>query len=242
MHSPGPGTAPPPAAERPAWATRADAATGLAALLFLVGFVVQGDPPSPDEPTRTISGYLADHRDAILAGDLILAGAAAPFLWFLGALRGYLAEGGEWSLSGASVLGMGVGTGLVLAAAALQAGLVLNTATASEALVRYGFDSFNALITIAGGFFAVGAGAAAISGRRSGRLPGWLWGSGVVTGLLQLVTLPGLVLEHGPWAAGGPIPLFAFVVLVAWFVALTARMLRTERGDLPGHGSSASTR
>lgn len=83
-------------------------------------------------------------------------------------------------------------------------------------------------MTIAGGCFAAGAGAAALSAGRSGALPGWLCRSGIATALLQLVTLPGLVAEDGPWAAGGIVALVAFVALVVWFGAVTVVMLRAQ--------------
>jgi hypothetical protein len=204
----------------------ADATTGFSAVAFLIGFLIQGNPPSPDEPTATISSYLVDHRDAILAGDLVLALASVPFFWFLGSLRGYLDDAGESRLATASILGAGVGTGIVLVAMGVQAALVLNTADGPAELVRLGFDGFNALITIAGGCFGVAAGAAAVSALRSGALPDWVCRWGVVTAVLQIATLPGLMAESGAWAAGGLVPLFAFVVLVAWYIAVTVCMVR----------------
>ncbi|HKP90489.1 MAG TPA: hypothetical protein VJT75_11020 [Thermoleophilaceae bacterium] len=206
-----------------------DAAAGFSGLLFLVGFLIQGKPPRPDEPVTAISAYLADHRDAILAGDLMLAMAAAPFFWFAGVLRGYLAEAGESRLSAASALGVSVGTGIVLVAVAVQAGLVLNTADGPPELVRLGFDTFNALITIAGGCLAAGVGAAAVSALRSAALPRRLAQAGVITAVLQIVTLPGLVVERGPWAAGGAVPLLAFVALVAWYTVVTTHLVRGGR-------------
>ena len=209
---------------------RLDIACGLSGLIFLVGFLVQGKPPGPDEPVATIAGYLADHRSAILAGDVLIAAAAVPFLWFLGAFRGYLGEAGETRLSAAAFLGAGVGTGVVLVGVALQAGLVLHSIQAPDALVRFAFDSFNALITIAGAALAVGVGAAAVSGARSGALPAWLCRAGLATALLQVATLPGLVADGGPFAAGGAVALLAFVALVAWFTTLTAHLLARRSG------------
>ena len=206
---------------------QAGAMAGFSALLFAVAFSIQGRPPAPDEPTAVISRYLSDHREAILAGDLILAVAVAPFLWFLGTLRGYLVSRGELALSAAAVLGMALGTAVVVVAVGVQAGLVLNSAGGPDELVRFGFDAFNAIVTVAGGCFAIGAGALAASGARSGLFGPWLLRSGLVTAFLQLATLPGIFLERGPWAAGGLVPLVAFLVLVAWIVAVVVRLLRT---------------
>lgn len=208
-------------------AARVDAATGaLGAVVFVVAFALPGKPPSPDEPTATIAAYLGDERSAILAGDVLIAAAAALFLWFLGVLRGHLASAGEDRLAGAAVLGGAVGTAIIAAGAAAQAGLVINGAEATDELVRFGFDVYNALITIAGAPLAVAAGAAALSGARGGSLPAWLVRTGVVVAGLQLLTLPGLVLEGGFFAAGGPMALLAFLAISAWFAAVSALLMR----------------
>ena len=207
--------------------TRLDAATGaLAALLFLAAFTIPGKPPAPDEPAARIAEYLGDHRSAILAGDVLIAVAAAAFVWFLGVLRGHLAEAGEERLSTAAALGGAIGTAIIVAGVALQAGLVLNSAGADQDIVRLGFDSYNALITIAGGGLAVAVAAAALSGGRSAALPAWAVRTGVVIGALQLVTLPGLVAEEGFFAAGGPMALIAFLAVSAWFIAVSLFLVR----------------
>ena len=207
--------------------TRLDAATGaLAAILFLAAFAIPGKPPAPDEPTARIAEYLGDHRSAILAGDVLIAVAAAAFIWFLGILRGHLAESGEELLSTAAALGGGIGTAIIAAGAALQVGLVLNSAGSDQDIVRIGFDSYNALITIAGGGLAVAAGAAALSGARSAALPVWAVRTGLVTGALQVVTLPGLFAEDGFFAAGGPMALLAFLAVSAWFISVSLFLVR----------------
>jgi hypothetical protein len=207
--------------------TRLHAGTGaVAAALFLVAFALPGVPPRPDESTATVAEHLRDHRSTILAGDVLIAFASAIFLWFLGNLRGYLRAGGEDRLSTAAVLGSAFGTALIAAGAALQAGLVLNSAEADAELVRFGFDAYNSLITMAGAGLAVGTGAAAVSGARTGTLPSWIIRTGLVTALLQLVTLPGLVAEGGFFAAGGPMAWLAFLAISAWFIAVSLLMVR----------------
>lgn len=207
--------------------TRLDAATGaLAAVAFVVAFALPGKPPSPDEPVQAIAGYLGENRSALLAGDVLIALAAAGFLWFLGVLRGHLAAAGEDGLSSAAALGGAVGTAIIAAGAAVQAGLVLNTTEASGELVRFGFDSYNALITIAGAALAVAVGAAALAGARGASLPAWAVRTGAVTAVLQLATLPGLVVEGGFFAAGGPMALVAFLAIAAWFAAVSAMLVR----------------
>lgn len=206
---------------------RLEASTGVVAgLLFLVAFAIPGKPPSPDATAARIAAHLADRRDVVLASDLLIAIASAAFLWFLGHLYGRLSAAGDDHLSAAAILAAVMGTAVILAGAAVQAGLVLNSAAASDALVRLGFDTYNALITIAGAPLAVAAGAAALSGARTGALPRWLARTGAAVAILQLATLPGLVVEAGAFAAGGAVALLAFAAIAGWFIAASVVMVR----------------
>ena len=206
---------------------RIDAAAGIAAApLYLTAFGIQGTPPAPDEPTATIAEYLADHRTAILTGDVLIAVASAVFLWFLATLYGHLRAGGEERRSSAAALGGVTGTAIVAAGAAVQAALVLNIGEADPAIARFGFDAYNALITIAGAGFAVMAAATSLSAGEGGALPASLRRIGLGVALLQVATLPGLVVESKPFAAGGPVALGAFVALAAWVAAVSVALIR----------------
>ena len=203
-----------------------DAATGIvAAPLYLTAFGIQGTPPAPDEPMAAIAGYLADHRTAILTGDVLIAVASAVFLWFLATLYGHLHAGGEERRSSAAALGGVTGTAIVAAGAAVQAALVLNIAEVEAAITRFGFDAYNALITIAGAGFAVTAAATSLSAG-AGALPVSLRRIGLGVALLQVATLPGLVADSGSFAAGGPVALGAFVALAAWIGAVSVTLIR----------------
>jgi len=211
---------------------RLDAFTGvLAAVLLLVGFVVQTKPPDPGDPVSKIAAYLADNRDAILLGDFLIAVGSAFFIWFLGSLRSYLraGEGGEGRLSAAAFLGGGVAAAVVLAAAALQSALVLHPVTLTSAeIVRFGFDAVNALVTIGGAALAVGVAAASCSAARSGALPPSVYWSGSVVAGLQIVTLAGLFEKSGVFAAGKEIALIAFVTVIAWYIAVALMIVRRQ--------------
>jgi hypothetical protein len=215
---------------------RLDAATGvIAAILFLVGFSIPGMPPGPDDALQKIVGYLTDKRSAILTADVVIAVATGLYIWFLGALRSYLraGEGGEGRLSAASFLGGGVGAAMILAGTAIQSALVLHTATlSSEAVVRVGFDGYNALFTIGGIGFAIAVAAASCSAARSGALPASIYWTGSVIAVLQLATLAALFEKSGFFAAGEGLTLIAFVTLSAWYIAVALMIIR-RRGIPP---------
>jgi hypothetical protein len=71
---------------------RLDAASGfVAAPLILAGFALSAQAPPPSAPVAELAAHLADKRDAILAGDLLVGAGAMFYLWFLAALRTHLA-------------------------------------------------------------------------------------------------------------------------------------------------------
>ena len=209
-------------------AHRLDAASGfVAALLIVGGFALAGPAPPPAEPTEEIARHLADSRNRILTGDVLIAAGATFYLWFLAALRTHLRR--EPTLSSLAIAAGALAMTLVVAGVALQGALVLDEQTlASEAAVRLGFDGYNALITLAGFGFAATAAATAGSAARSGALSPGLRRAGWATALLQLATIPGVVATSGPFAPAAPVPAIAFWVLAAWSAAVALAVVRTR--------------
>lgn len=203
--------------------TRLDSSSGLiAGVLILGGFALCGTAPPPDAQVTELARHLSGARSRILAGDLLVATGAAFYLWFLAALREHLRP--ERVLSAAAfAAGAGAMT-LVVAGVALQSALVLHEQPA--ATVRLGFDGYNALITIAGIGFALTVAGAVGSARRAGSLTPRLRAAGAAVALLQLLTLPGLVVGHGFFAPAAPMPVIAFWALTAWSAAVSVHMIR----------------
>src|SRR5262245_51535009 len=55
-------------------------------ILVVVGFLIGGTPPSPDDSVRKIAEYYNDHTGAIKAGAFLTGLASFAFLWFLGSV------------------------------------------------------------------------------------------------------------------------------------------------------------
>jgi hypothetical protein len=66
---------------------RYGAAAGLVfVVLVVVGALISGAPPSPDDSVREIADYYEDHTGAIKAGAFLTGLALVAFFWFLGSL------------------------------------------------------------------------------------------------------------------------------------------------------------
>jgi hypothetical protein len=215
---------------------RFDAGSGLvAAALILTGFWLAGQAPAPAAPAAELARHLMENRSRILAGDVLVGAGAMFYLWFLAALRQHLRSRSrpEPTLSSTAFAAGVAAMTVVVAGVGLQAGLVLDEATVkSAAVVRLGFDGYNALITIAGFGFAMTVAAAAGSASRSGALSRALRASGWATAALQLMTIPGLIVTRGFFAPAAPMPVIAFWALTAWSIAVSVFLIRHgRRGD-----------
>ena len=214
---------------------RLDAATGVAAMvLFVVGFLLPGTPPTADDSIEKITSFLVDNRGAILAGNALLALAGAFFLWWLGSLRSYLraGEGGESRLSAAAFGGGLLGVTLTLGGAAVYSGTVFKVAElGNPTLNRALFDAGGDLFAIAGVGFAVLLGAAACSAARSGALPPWAYWLGTVAAAAQLLSVAAIFASKGFFATGGAMAFISFFSAVVWVVAVSLLMM--QRGGVP---------
>ena len=212
--------------------TRIGAWTGVAAAaVLLTAFALPAPPPSPDAPAGELMAYLAGRRGRLLASSVMIALGAALYVWFLSVLSAWLAAPGRAHHAGGAVVAAGgTGAAILVCGGGLLSALVLQSATAGEELLRFGFDAANALITIAGASFGASVVATAVTGARTGRLPRSITRWAAVVAPLQLATLAGLAVASGPFAAGGLVALIAFWALAAWFVAVAVRMLRHPGG------------
>jgi hypothetical protein len=209
---------------------RADALTGIAAVLLLVvGFGLPGAPPKADDSALKITHFFVDHRGSILAGMLLVGLSQAFFVWWVGTLRRYLvgAAREDDGLADVAFGGGLVGAALTLAGSALLAAAVFKVAKLGNLTVNRALFDLSGNVFVIGGFvFAVLIDAASISGMRSGALPGWLTGLGFVAALLQLVSCAALVVSSGFFAAGGAFGLIAILVSAVWIVAVSVVMMR----------------
>ena len=211
---------------------RLDAASAFpAAALLLTGFALAGAAPEPAEPAGELARHLAENRTRILIGDVLIGAGAGFYVWFLAALASRLQGGARRERTLAVVvLAAGVqAMGVVVAGAALQAGLVLDGQTlTSDAVVRLGFDSYNALVTLAGFGFAATVAATAGSAARTGALPRSLRLIAWPTALLQVLTIRGLAATGGPFAPGRAVAIGAFWALTAWSLAVAVFLIRSD--------------
>ena len=221
---------------------RVGGAAGIIAMaLLLVGFFLPGSPPKADDSLQAVTSYLVDKRGSILAGDFLIGLGFALFVVWLSALRGRL-EAGERdrALPRVAFAGGVIAAALTFVGAALSAGTVFEAAgLGDQTLNRALFDMSTDMFTIGGFAIALFFGAASLSARRTGALPGWASTTGLAVAALNLVSTVAIFVSSGFFASGGAFGFIAFLPSVAWIIAVSVVLLRSGKASpaaAPGTG------
>jgi preprotein translocase subunit YajC len=197
---------------------RYGAAAGLVfVILVVVGALIAGQPPNPDDSLREIGEYYEDHTGTIKAGAFLTGLAAVAFLWFLGSLWSTLRRSEDTRRLATIAVGGGI-VGLITAviAFAVNATAAIAFDADREAILAVNPKFIYLLSGTIGGMgnfgVAVLVAATAVAVMRTGVLPaalGW----------------PGLALAVG-WLVAGLIVVttatwvftVGFIVLLLWLV------------------------
>jgi len=209
---------------------RYGAATGiLFVVLVVITFATLPKPPSSDAPPAEVLTYFINHDSALHVAQLLFAGTAFLFIWFIGTLRAALgaSEGGQQRLSGTAY-----GAGLVAAAVQIVSFSLLATATFHAA--DNGADITRALNDGAALAPAVAAPAVtlflvanSLVILRHGYLPSWLGWLGIVAALFNALTIGAVFSDHGAFAPDGALGFFVgFLLFLAWILAASITLVR----------------
>lgn len=106
-------------------------------ILVVVGALIPGAPPSPDDSLREVANYYEDHTGTIKAGAFLTGLAAVAFLWFLGSLWSAIRRNEETRRLATIAVGGGI-VGLITAV----------TSIALNATVALAIDSAGATASV----------------------------------------------------------------------------------------------
>jgi hypothetical protein len=192
------------------------AAAGLIfVILVVVGALVPGTPPSPDDSLRKIGEYYVDHTGAIKVGAFLTGLAGIAFLWFLGSVWSALRRS-EDTRRLATIATGGAIVGLIFAfgAFALNASLALAVDSGRDATQSVNPKFVYLLSGAIGGMgnfgLAVFVTAVGVAALRTGLFPAALGWASLVIALGWIVA--GLIVVTNSAA----IFAIGFIVLLVW--------------------------
>jgi hypothetical protein len=192
-------------------------------VLVVVGALIGGTPPKPNDSAVKIAKYFKDNQGSLKVGSYLSGLALVPFLWFLGSLFGRLrrAEGGAGRVSGIALTG-----GVVTVPIAMIAnGLGAYGALHPEASVG-SFQTSMVLLGYVGFAIAVFVGATSVVVLRSQLLPSWFAWAG---GALAVAWLVAAATVSSTSNAINTIGFVVFLVWAVWIVVLSVLLYRTPQ-------------
>jgi hypothetical protein len=166
-------------------------------VLFIVAFIVLGEPPKVNDSTDEIVSFFDGDRGRVLTSMIVFGIAFILLLWFVGAIANALREGGEDRL-GATTIAMGATfVSLQAVIGAIVGGLALNIAATGDAGVVQALNTLTGSVDLIAAYpFAGLIAAATIGFTRLRLLPYWYGYVGLAAAVL--------VLLHGTnWATSG---------------------------------------
>lgn len=205
---------------------RIAATTGVAfVVVLIVGAVLSGSRPAPNESASKIADYFRDNDNGIKIASYLQGLGAVLFVWFLGTLWSTLrrAEGAPNRLATTAVGGGLLGVTLAMVGQAMLAVTAIQIDTIDE-----GATVFYLLASIVFSFSVFGQAAlqgatAAISLRARGLFPTWYgWGS-LVLAVVSLGAGAGVSTGRSEAAVAG---LIGFVTLLLWVLVTSVLLFR----------------
>jgi len=219
------------------------AAAGLAfVILVVVGALIGGAPPSPDDSLRKIGEYYIDHTNAIKVGAFLTGLGGVAFLWFLGSVWATLRRSDDTRRLATIATG-GAIIGLIFAFAAFALNATLALAVDSQGATQFVNPKFIYLLSgVLGGMgnfgVAVFVAAVGIAALRTGVFPAALGWASLVIALGWIV---GGLMVVSTASAFFVIGFIVFLVWLVWVLVISFFLFRPAEPTAPAAPSTAST-
>jgi hypothetical protein len=219
------------------------AAAGLIfVVLVVVGALIGGAPPSPDDSVRKVAEYYEDHTAAIKVGAFLTGLAGIAFLWFLGSVWSTLRRSDETRRLATIATG-GAIIGLIFAFIGLAVNATVAVAIDSTGATASVNPKFLYLLSgVLGGMgnfgIAVFVAAVGIAALRTGVFPAILgWASLVIA--LGWIVAGLIVVTDATWVFA--IGFIVFLVWLVWVLIVSFFLYRPPEPAAPATPAAAST-
>lgn len=225
--------------DKATWDKLAAAGGIVGALLFVVGIVILGTPPSLDDDATTVANFFTENRGQVLWSLWFQGLGVLAIIWFIAALGAAMRNAGEGRLAAAMGIAFAI-TFAIGAVAALSRGSlgfkIAEEADSGVTLALYHMSAYMDSVSsvIGAGFFAAVGGAAI----RTHFLPSWWgWLSGVAA--LWAVVASTAWGRDGFWSPEGA-GFVTFIVFLVW-AGFSSLLLLIQTRPAPSGQPAATT-
>ena len=190
--------------------------------------VLGGEPPATDAGRSEVAAYYADRGPALEAGLWLFGLAVVALIWWFGSLWRRMArsEDGDARLAVVSLVGLALAGALSLASSSVSAAVALRVDDVGDGLIVF---HAVAVVLLAASGFGVAAHllATSVLGARTGTLPWWVVGVGLVSavGFLGSAVLS----AAGSSDVSSAIGLVGFALWCVWILGISSRMWTDRR-------------
>ena len=188
-------------------------ATGIGfVVMFILAFVVYGEPPKVNDSTAQIVSFFDGDRGRVLTAMILFGIAFILLLAFIGVIASTLREAGKGGWGAATLAAGGAFVALQAATGAIAGGLSLNIAAAGDEGVLRGLNTLLSTIDVISAYpLAALVLATTIGLARAALVPAWYAWIGLGAGVL--------VFLHGTnWSTSGfwsPTGGYLFITIIA---------------------------
>jgi uncharacterized protein DUF4386 len=198
-------------------------------VLNVVGTIIQGEPPSPDDSGEKVLDWFVDHDTSIKFAAFLGGLSLIALAWWFGSLwrRMARAENGNHRLSVVALGSLFSAGALFAASTAILSTVALRTEETSADGARFFYLLSTVLLSFAGFWLVAHLAAVNALSLRTGFLPQWLTFVGLLAAVLFLVSSIGSATDEQA------IMIFGFIGFVAWSIwilGVSFYMWRTADG------------
>jgi hypothetical protein len=198
-------------------------------VLNIVGTVIQGEPPSPDDSAADVAEWFADNDTGIQVATFLGGLSLIALAWWFGSLwrRMARAENGDHRLSIVALAGLGGAGALFAMSIAVNSAVAMRIDETGPEGARLFYLLSTVLLSLSGFFIVTHLAAINALSLRTGFLPRWITVVGIVASAFFLASTIGSATDAEAilfFGFGG------FILWSVWLIAVSIYMWRTADG------------
>lgn len=199
-------------------------------VMFIVSFIVYGEPPKVNDSAEEIASFFDGDRGRVLTAMILFGIAFMLLVVFIGVIGSTLREAGKGGWGSTTTTAGAAFVGLQAMTGAIAGALALNIAASGDEGVLTGLNSLLSTVDVISAYLlAAFILAATIGLSRAGVVASWYGWVGLVAGVLVLLHGTNWA-TSGFWSATGGYLFITFIAGLGWALVTSVLLYRRAAG------------